>query len=104
MTMARGSLNSSAVFHIFSVCASTPDTASTTTMAESAAISADAGVVHEHVEAGGIEEIDLGFLPLDGGDGGGDGQLAVDLFLVVIGDGVAFVDPGQAAGGACRVK
>ncbi len=27
-----------------------------------------AGVVDEHIEAGGIEDIDLGLLPLDGGD------------------------------------
>ena len=65
-------------------------------MAASAAISVGASVVSEHIEAGRIEQIDFGLLPLDGGDGGGNRQLAVDFLFVVIGDGVAFIDARQA--------
>ncbi len=62
------------------------------------------GIVHEHVEARGVEDVDLGLLPLDGGDGGRDRQFALDLLLVIIGNGVAFVDARQAVGSARGVK
>ena len=60
------------------------------------------GFMNEHVEAGSIDEVDLGFAPLDGGERGGDGHLPGDFFLVVIGGGGAVIDPakpGSAAGG-----
>ena len=60
------------------------------------------GFMDEHVEAGSIDEVDLGFAPLDGGERGGDGHLPGDFFLVVVGDGGAVIDPaepGRAAGG-----
>ena len=63
-----------------------------------------AGVVHEHVEPGGVEDIDFGLFPLDGGERGGDGQFTLNLFLVVIGNGIAFVNARQAARGARRVE
>ena len=50
-----------------------------------------ARVINEDVEAGSIEEIDLGLLPLGDSDGGGDGDFALDLLLVEIRDRVAFV-------------
>ena len=59
-----------------------------------------ARVVNKDVEAGRIEEVDLGLLPLGHGDGGGDGDFALDLLLVEIGNGVAFVDAGKAVGGS----
>ena len=59
------------------------------------------GFMDEHVEAGSIDEVDLGFSPLDGGEGGGDGHLPGDFFFVVIGGGRCRHRPGQA-GVCCR--
>ena len=61
-------------------------------------------VVCEEVESGSIEEIDLGFFPLDGGNGSGDGELALDLLLVMVGDGIPFIDARQAVGRPGRKK
>ena len=58
------------------------------------------GFMDEHVEAGSVDEVDLGLAPLDEGGGGGDGHRARDFFFVVIGDGGAFIDPAEALGGA----
>ena len=58
------------------------------------------GFVDEHVEAGSVDQVDLGLAPLDDGGGGGDGHRPRDFFFVVIGDGGAFIDPAQALGGA----
>ena len=60
------------------------------------------GVVDEHVEAGGVDQVDLLLVPLGCGDGGGDRDLASDLLLVKIGDGGAVFGAGQAVGGAGR--
>ena len=62
------------------------------------------GVVDKHVEPGRIEEVDLGLPPFGRRYGGGDRELAVDLFLVKVRYGISFVDPRQARGGACRIK
>ncbi len=59
MTRARGSSNSSAIPHIFSVWGSTPDGVDH----DDGGVGGHergAGVVHKHVEAGGVEDIDLG--------------------------------------------
>ena len=48
-----------------------------------------AGFVEEHVEAGGVDEVDLDAVPLGEGDGVGHGGAAADLFFVVGGDGGA---------------
>ena len=53
------------------------------------------GFMHEHVEAGSVDEVDLGLAPLDGGERGGDGHLAGDFFFVVIGGGGAVIDPAE---------
>ena len=58
------------------------------------------GVVDEDVEAGRVQQVDLELLPLDEGQRGGDGDLALDLFVVEVGDGVALIDAGEAVGGA----
>ena len=58
------------------------------------------GFVDEHVEAGRVDEVDLGFAPLHHGGGGGERHAARDFFFVVIGDGGAFVHAAQALGGA----
>ena len=58
------------------------------------------GFMDEHVEAGRVDQVDLGFAPLDESGGGGDGHGPRDLFFVVIGDGGAFIDPAEALGGA----
>ncbi len=62
------------------------------------------GLMHEHVEAGRVDDVELVLAPLDGGERGGDGHLAGDLFFVVIGDGGAVIDASQARRGACGVK
>ena len=59
-----------------------------------------AGVVDEDIEAGRVEQVDFGLVPLGGGDRGRDGHLALDLFVVEIRDGGALVDARQAVGGA----
>ena len=57
------------------------------------------GFVDEHVEAGSIDQVDLGFAPLHDGRGGRDRHAARDFFLVVVGDGVAFIDAAEALRG-----
>ena len=64
----------------------------------------DLGFMREHGEAGRIEQIDLGVVPLHGGNGGGDGHLAGDFFFVVVGDGGAVVHAAQLGRGAARVQ
>ena len=54
------------------------------------------GLVHEHVEAGGVDEVDFDLVPLDRGERSGDGHLAGDLFLVVVGRGAAVIHAAQA--------
>src|SRR5260370_533587 len=61
-------------------------------------------VVDEDVVAGRIQHVDLLLVPLDGGDGGGDGDLALDLVVVKIRNRVAFIHPREAIGGARGVE
>ena len=100
MTIARGSLNSSAKLHTFSVCTSTPATPSTSDQRRIGRHQRRLGVVDKDVEAGRVDQVDLFLVPLGGRDGGRNRDLARDLLVVEIGDGVAFVDAGQAVGGA----
>ena len=46
--------------------------------------------------AGNIDEIDLGILPFDRGDGGADGELALDFLGVVIRNGAAILNAAHA--------
>ena len=55
-----------------------------------------AGVGQEVGEAGGVDEVDLGFLPLGVGQAGREGVLAGDGFFVKIGDGGALVHLAEA--------
>ena len=57
------------------------------------------GFMDKHVEAGSIDQVDLGFAPLQNGGGGGNRHAARDFFLVVVGDGVAFIDAAEALRG-----
>ncbi len=50
--------------------------------------------------ARGVDEVDLGAVPLDVGEAGGQGVLAGDLFLVVVGDRRAVVDAAEAVDSA----
>ena len=100
MMMARGSTNSSVKVHTFSVWTSTPATPSTSTRAASAATRRAASVVDENVEAGRVDQVDLLLVPLGGGNAGGDGDFALNLLFVEIGDGGALIDAGEAIGGA----
>jgi hypothetical protein len=70
----------------------------------SAAIMRGFGVVDEDIKSGRIDEVDFLFGPLAGGERGGDGQLALNLVVVVIGDCVAFVHARQTVGPARGVK
>ena len=56
------------------------------------------GFVNEHVEARRVDEVDLGFAPLDDGGRRGKRHGARDLFFFVVGGGVAFINPAQALG------
>ena len=58
------------------------------------------GFMDEHVEARRVDKVDLEVPPLDDRGRGGDGHSTRDLFVVVIGDGVAFIDPAQTLRGA----
>ena len=58
----------------------------------------------KNIEAGRVEQIDFLLGPFGESDAGGDGDLALDLFVVEVGDGVAFVDAGEAVGGAGGVE
>src|SRR5262249_32090882 len=49
------------------------------------------GLVDKHVKAGSIEKIDLGIAPLGIGEAGGNGHLAGNFFVVVIGGRSAVV-------------
>ena len=66
------------------------------------------GLVDEHIEAGGIEQIDLdlgvGLAPLDESQAGGNGHLAGDFFFVVVGGGGAVVDAAEARCGSGGVE
>ena len=53
-------------------------------------------VIDEDVVARRIEDVDLGFFPFGYGDGGRDGDFASDLFVVKIGNRVAFIDTEEA--------
>ena len=55
-----------------------------------------AGFVGEHVEAGGVDEVDFDAVPLGEGDGVGHGGAAGDLFFVVGGDGGAIFDAARS--------
>ena len=57
-------------------------------------------VAEEIGHAGRVDEVDLGAIPLDVGEAGGEGVLAGDLFFVVVGDGGAFVDAAEAVDSA----
>ena len=57
-----------------------------------------AGFVGEHVEAGGVDEVDFGALPLGEGDGVVHGGAAGDFFFVVGGDGRAVFDAALGGG------
>ena len=52
-----------------------------------------AGFVEEHVEAGGVDEVDFYAVPFGEGDGVRHGGAAADLFFVVGGDGGAIFHP-----------
>ncbi len=102
MTIARGSLNSSAKLHTFSVCTSTPATPSTTTSAASAA-TMDALVSLMKILKPGVSIRLIFFLfHSAAATRRGNGDLARDLFVVEVGDGVAFIDARQAIGRAAR--
>ena len=62
------------------------------------------GVVDENIEAGRVDEIDLFLGPLGERDAGGNGDLALDLLVVEIGDRRTFIDARQPIGGACGVQ
>jgi len=58
--------------------------------------------VNEHVEAGGVENVDLGLAPLGCCKAGRNRHLAADLFFVVVGDRVSFIDSAEPLGGTRR--
>ena len=53
------------------------------------------GIVDKNIEAGGIEEIDLCFLPFGDSNRGRDGELALDLLVVEIRYRIPFIRPGE---------
>ncbi len=57
-----------------------------------------AGFVGEHVEAGGVDEVDFDALPLGKGDGVLHGGAAGDFFFVIGGDGRAIFDAALGGG------
>jgi hypothetical protein len=59
-----------------------------------------AGVINKDVVTRGIQDVDLGFLPLGHGDGSRDRDFALDFLLVKISDRVAFIDTEEAVGGS----
>ena len=61
-------------------------------------------VIDKDVVAGRIQKVDLGLLPLGVSQRGGNGDLALDLLLVEIRNGVAFIDPRQPVGGARGIQ
>ena len=62
------------------------------------------GFVREHVEAGSVDQVDLGLVPLDERHGSRDGHLPGNFFFVVVGDRGAFVHPAKTLGRARRVQ
>ena len=58
-------------------------------------------VAEEVGEARRVDDVDLGLLPLEAGEAGGEGVLAGDLFVVEVGDGRAVVDLAQPVDRAC---
>ena len=90
-----GMWNSSVNEWTFSVITSMPATPSTTMSAESAACKCAARILNECIEARSIEKIDLRLVPLGDRNGGRDGELALDFFVVEIGDRIPFIRPGQ---------
>src|SRR3954465_11730508 len=52
----------------------------------------------EHVEAGSVDEVDLGVLPFGESDGVGHGGAARDFFFVVHGDGGTVFDAALGGG------
>src|SRR5208282_5688600 len=66
------------------------------------------GLVDEHVEAGGVEQIDLdlrvGGAPLDESEASRDRHFAGDFFFVVVGGGGAVVDATEARRGSGGVE
>ena len=62
------------------------------------------GLVGEHVEAGGVDEVDFDALPLGEGDGVLHGCAAGDLFFVVGGDGRAIGDAALGWGHLCGMQ
>ena len=59
-----------------------------------------ARVINKDVVTRGIQDVDLGLLPLGHGDGSRDRDFALDLLLVKISDRVAFIDAEEAVGGS----
>ena len=55
-------------------------------------------------EAGGIDNVDLGVLPLKGSEGGVDGNGTLDLLRIVIANGVAVAGLAHAVDGAGHIK
>ena len=94
----RGTLASSAYFQTRSVTGSTPVWALMTTTADFDGQQGGAGFVGEHVEAGGVDEVDFDALPLGEGDGVLHGGAAGDFFFVVGGDGGAIFDAALGGG------
>ena len=95
-TTRRGSPSDSASAHTFSVCTSTPETASTTTSAASATRRPARASDEEVAHARRVDEVDLGLVPLGPGEAGRQGVLAGDFFVVVVGDRRPIVHPPQA--------
>ena len=58
------------------------------------------GLAHKVKVARAVQDVDLLAAEADGGDGGGDGDLALDLFGVVVAGGVAVGDLALAISGA----
>jgi hypothetical protein len=46
-----------------------------------------------------VDQVDLGFPPFQGSDGGADGDAALDLVGIEVGDRVALFDPAEARRG-----
>ena len=90
-TTNRGSPSSCAAAQAFSVCTSTPATASTTTRAASATRSAALGLGKEVAEAGRIDEVDFRACSTRRTPARGERVFAGDFFVVVVGDGGAVV-------------
>jgi len=61
-------------------------------------------VIHEQIEARGVEKVDLLFLPFGEGYCRGDGELALDLLRVEVRERIAFVHARQPAGSPGEVK